>query len=421
MYEEKISTWLNEHRTNGIRLLQKLVQEPSKRGQEGSAQAIVVEKCRQLGLEIDLWEIGDEKLRNHPHFYCDRKDFKGNPNLVAIKRGIGNGKSLILNGHIDVVPEGDHAAWHDDPYSGMAKDGKVFGRGTTDMKGGNVSLLLALEAIIESGIQLKGDVIFQSVIEEESGGAGTLAAVLRGYRADGAIIPEPTNMKLFPLQQGSMWFRLIVKGKSAHGGTRYEGVSAIDKAISVMLEIKKLEQERNESLRHSLYKNVTIPIPINIGSIQSGNWPSSVPDTAVLEGRFGIAPTEKMEAAQRSLMQCIEALNETDAWFKEKPIELEWFGARWLPGSLELEHPLMKTLGAYYEKVMGEQPLVEASPWATDGGYLSSVGSTPVVVFGPGETKLAHDSNEYIEVDKMMDVAKIIALTIIEWCGVEEQ
>ncbi|MBK5501291.1 peptidase [Peribacillus sp. TH14] len=421
MYEEKISTWLNEHRTNGIRLLQKLVQEPSKRGQEGSAQAIVVEKCRQLGLEIDLWEIGDEKLRNHPHFYCDRKDFKGNPNLVAIKRGIGNGKSLILNGHIDVVPEGDHTAWHDDPYSGMAKDGKVFGRGTTDMKGGNVSLLLALEAIIESGIQLKGDVIFQSVIEEESGGAGTLAAVLRGYRADGAIIPEPTNMKLFPLQQGSMWFRLIVKGKSAHGGTRYEGVSAIDKAISVMLEIKKLEQERNESLRHSLYKNVTIPIPINIGSIQSGNWPSSVPDTAVLEGRFGIAPTETMEAAQRSLMQCIEALNQTDAWFKEKPIELEWFGARWLPGSLELEHPLMKTLGAYYEKVMGEQPLVEASPWATDGGYLSSVGSTPVVVFGPGETKLAHDSNEYIEVDKMMDVAKIIALTIIEWCGVEEE
>ncbi|WP_242486905.1 peptidase [Peribacillus sp. TH16] len=421
MYEEKISTWLNEHRTNGIRLLQKLVQEPSKRGQEGSAQAIVVEKCRQLGLEIDLWEIGDEKLRNHPHFYCDRKDFKGNPNLVAIKRGIGNGKSLILNGHIDVVPEGDHAAWHDDPYSGMAKDGKVFGRGTTDMKGGNVSLLLALEAIIESGIQLKGDVIFQSVIEEESGGAGTLAAVLRGYRADGAIIPEPTNMKLFPLQQGSMWFRLIVKGKSAHGGTRYEGVSAIDKAISVMLEIKKLEQERNESLRHSLYKNVKIPIPINIGSIQSGNWPSSVPDTAVLEGRFGIAPTETMEAAQRSLMQCIEALNETDAWFKEKPIELEWFGARWLPGSLELEHPLMKTLGEYYEKVMGEQPSVEASPWATDGGYLSSVGSTPVVVFGPGETKLAHDSNEYIEVDKMMDVAKIIALTIIEWCGVEEE
>jgi acetylornithine deacetylase len=188
-----------------------------------------------------------------------------------------------------------------------------------------------------------------------------------------------------------------------------------------MKEIKMLEQERNESLRHSLYKNVPIPIPINIGSIQSGNWPSSVPDTAVLEGRFGIAPTETMEEAQKSLKERIDALNESDAWFKERPIELEWFGARWLPGNLEINHPLMKTIGTYYEKVVGEEPLVEASPWATDGGYLSSVGSTPVVVFGPGETKMAHDSNEYIEVDKMMEVAEIIALTIIEWCGVDQE
>ncbi|MCK1991133.1 peptidase [Peribacillus muralis] len=420
MYEDKIRTWLADSRTKAIQLLQKLVQEPSKRGQEGSAQAIVVEKCRQLGLEIDLWEIGDEQLRNHPHFYCDRKDFKGNPNLVAIKRGSGNGKSLILNGHIDVVPEGDLSAWQDEPYSGRLMDGKVFGRGTTDMKGGNVSLLLAMEAIVESGIRLKGDVIFQSVIEEESGGAGTLAAVMRGYKADGAIIPEPTNMKLFPLQQGSMWFRLIVTGKSAHGGTRYEGVSAIDKAVLVLKEIKQLEQERNEALRHSLYKNVPIPIPINIGSMNSGNWPSSVPDMAVLEGRFGIAPTETMEEAQRSLIQRIEAMNERDEWFKEKPITLEWFGARWLPGILEMDHPLMKTIGTNYEKVKGKAPIVEASPWATDGGYLSKLGSTPVVVFGPGETKMAHDANEYIEVDKMMEAAEIIALTIIDWCEIEQ-
>ena len=419
MYEEKISLWLKEHRNDGIKLLQKLVQEPSKRGQEGSAQAIVVEKCRQIGLDIDLWEIGDGELQNHPHFYCDRKDFKGNPNLVAVRKGSGGGKSIILNGHIDVVPEGDISAWQDDPFSGKIKDGKVYGRGTTDMKGGNVSLLLALESIVETGIRLKGDVIFQSVIEEESGGAGSLAAVLRGYQADGAIIPEPTNMKLFPLQQGSMWFRLKIKGKSAHGGTRYEGLSAIDKAYGVMEEIKKLEQERNDAMDHPLYRNIPIPIPINIGSIRSGNWPSSVPDTALLEGRFGVAPKETMEAAQLSMEKVIDALNRTDEWFKEKPIELEWFGARWLPGSLELDHPLMQMLSTNYEKVMGDQPVVESSPWGTDGGYLSTVGSIPVVVFGPGETKLAHDANEYIEVDKMIETAEIIALTLLEWCGVE--
>ena len=420
MYEEKISMWLKEHRSDGIKLLQKLVQEPSKRGKEGGAQAIVVEKCRQIGLDIDLWEIGDGELRNHPHFYCDRKDFKGNPNLVAVRKGSGGGKTLILNGHIDVVPEGDLTAWHDDPYSGKLEKGKVYGRGTTDMKGGNVSLLLALESIVKSGIRLKGDVIFQSVIEEESGGAGSLAAILRGYRADGAIIPEPTNMKFFPLQQGSMWFRLKIKGKSAHGGTRYEGLSAIDKSMGVIEEIKKLEKERNEEFNHPLYQNIPIPIPINIGSIKSGNWPSSVPDTAVLEGRFGVAPTETMEAAQLSLENQIKALNHTDAWFKEKPIELEWFGARWIPGSLPLDHPLMQTLSTHYEKVIGEKPLIEASPWGTDGGYLSSVGLIPVVVFGPGETKMAHDANEYIEVDKMMETAEIIALTIIEWCEMED-
>lgn len=416
-HEQNIHNWLNQNRMRGITLLQRLVQEPSKREQEGRAQAIIVEKCRELGLSIDLWELGDEALRNHPHFYCDRMDFRGNPNLVAVKKGKGGGKSLILNGHIDVVPEGNPNDWEEDPFSGIVKEGRVYGRGTTDMKGGTVSLLLALEAIISLGIDLKGDVIFQSVIEEESGGAGTLAAVLRGYQADGAIIPEPTNMKLFPLQQGSMWFRLIIKGKSAHGGTRYEGVSAIELAMDVVKEIKKLEKDRNAALNHPLYKNIPIPIPINIGKIKSGEWPSSVPDLAVIEGRFGIAPTETMEAAQTTMRDCLSRLNETHEWFRNKPVELEWFGARWMPGKLELNHPLMQTISESFVKTKGEQPVIEASPWGTDGGYLSNIGGIPVVVFGPGKTEMAHDANEYIEADKVIEAAEIIALTIVNWCG----
>lgn len=417
-HEQQLHNWLKQHGMKGVRLLQRLVQEPSRREQEGKAQAIIVEKCRELGLDIDLWEIGDDTLRSHRHFYCDRKDFSGNPNLVAVRKGKGGGKSLILNGHIDVVPEGNPGDWNEDPYSGSARDGKVYGRGTTDMKGGTVSLLLALEAIISLGIELKGDVIFQSVIEEESGGAGTLAAVLRGYRADGAIIPEPTNMKLFPLQQGSMWFRLTIKGKAAHGGTRYEGVNAIELAMEVINEIRKLEKARNEALDHPLYQNIPIPIPINFGKITSGEWPSSVPDMAVIEGRFGIAPTEKMEAAQKALVDCIARLNAANEWFRSKPIELEWFGARWLPSNLNLNHPLLQTISESFTAVKGEQPAIEASPWGTDGGYLATVGQIPVVVFGPGKTELAHDANEYIEIDRMIEAAEIIALTIINWCGI---
>lgn len=420
MQKVLVKEWLKLNRARGARLLQKLVQEDSTRGKEDSAQAIVIEKCRQLGLELDIWEIGQASLFEHPAFYCDRKVFKGNPNVVAVLKGTGGGKSLILNGHIDVVPPGDYQTWNSDPFSGHIQGGKLFGRGTTDMKGGNVALLFALESLIANQIKLKGNVIFQSVIEEESGGAGTLAAVLRGYKADGAIIPEPTNMKIFPKQQGSMWFRISVKGKGAHGGTRYEGVNAIEKMMLVIQSLQKLEKDRNAQISDPLYQSIPIPIPINIGKIQSGEWPSSVPDLAVIEGRMGVAPNEKMENAQKEMELCMQSLCQKDSWLQEHPPTIEWFGGRWLPGSLENDHPLMNCLTRSFIEVKQQPPVIEASPWGTDGGILSNIGATPVVVFGPGVTEVAHHSNEYIVLEDLFEAAEIIAYSIIDWCEVAE-
>lgn len=418
--EASIKQWLYNHEQDGIDLLQKLVQEPSKRGREAKAQAIIMEKCKQLNLKIDCWELEGDTLRQHPQFHCDRSDFSGNPNLAAVLKGSGGGKSILLNGHIDVVPEGNLHDWVEHPFSGIVKDGKMYGRGTTDMKGGTVSLLMAMDAIISLGIRLKGDVIFESVIEEESGGAGTLAAVLRGYRADAAIIPEPTNLKFFPLQQGSMWFRITVKGKSAHGGTRYAGVNAIEQAMVVIDALRELETKRNEALDHPLYETIPIPIPINLGKISGGDWPSSVPDTVILEGRFGVAPNESIEAAQLSLTECLSELNTEHEWFQIKPVEWEWFGARWLPGQLEENHPLTQVLTDKFISVFNKEPVIEASPWGTDGGYLSVVGKIPVMVFGPGITEMAHDANEHIELRKITEAAHVIALTILEWCGMDD-
>ncbi|MBD3109842.1 peptidase [Bacillus sp. AGMB 02131] len=421
--KETIKTYIYSQRKAAVQLLQQLVQQPSVRGNEGKTQAIVVEKCRQLGLEIDLWDLDeDPKLKTHASFHCDREQFKGNPNMVAVLKGSGGGKSLILNGHIDVVPEGNEADWHVSPFSGVEENERIYGRGTTDMKGGNVALLLAMEAIIKTGILLKGDVIFQSVIEEESGGAGTLAAVLRGYKADGAIIPEPTSMKLFPYQQGSMWFRLHIKGRLAHGGTRYEGVSSLDLAYDVIQAIKQLESMRNKELKKDkLYKNVPIPIPINIGVCKTGNWPSSVPDLTVLEGRFGVSPYETIEEAQKDLEHQIAELNETHDWFRSKPVELEWYGARWLPGRLDLNHPLMRTISKNYQLEKKAEPVIEASPWGTDGGILSTVANIPVVVFGPGVTEKAHDIDEYILIDDVLAAAVIIAGSVIDWCEINAE
>ncbi|WP_428908419.1 peptidase [Niallia sp. Krafla_26] len=418
--EIAIKTWLADNHSRGVKLLQRLVQERSVRGEESKAQAIIIEKLRRLGLSLDIWEIGSPELLNHPDFSCDRKNFYGNPNVVGVWKGTGVGRSIILNGHIDVVPEGDLNEWEHDPYSGVIIDGCLYGRGSTDMKGGTVSLLLAIEAIKESGIKLKGDVIFQSVIEEESGGAGSLAAVLRGYHGDGAIIPEPSGMKIFPKQQGSMWFRITVKGKSAHGGTRYEGVSAIEKMNVVINELQQLEKARNQGIKDPLYENIPIPIPINIGKIQSGEWPSSVPDLADIEGRMGVAPNETLTKARAEMEECLRALEKKDKWFQQHPVKIEWFGGTWLPGNLEEGHELIQFLTQAYQKVRGNFPVIEASPWGTDGGILSNIGHTPVVVFGPGTTEVAHDCNEYIVLDHVFEAAEMIALTILNWCGVSD-
>ena len=417
-YKKQIHEWISDNRTKGIRLLKKLVQEASIQGNESSTQAIVIEKCRELSLGIDIWEPGGSELLKHPFFVSPRTSFVDSPNLVAVLKGSGGGRSLILNGHIDVVPEGDPTAWEFEPYSAEVKNDNLYGRGSTDMKGGNVSLLLAIEAIIESGLKLKGDVIFQSVIEEESGGSGTLAAILRGYHADGAIIPEPTSMKIFPKQQGSMWFRLTIKGRSAHGGTRYDGVSAIEKSMFVLKQIEQLERERNNRIDDELYKNIPIPVPINVGKISGGNWPSSVPDRVTLEGRMGVIPEESLEEAKTEMENMLKGLKEVDSWFKDNPVTIEWFGARWVPGTIDLDHDLMKVLSSSFQTVMKKEPIIEASPWGTDAGLLTNVGHIPSIVFGPGTTEVAHFPNEYINLDRMFATAEIIALTMIEWCEV---
>ncbi|CAG9621964.1 N-formyl-4-amino-5-aminomethyl-2-methylpyrimidinedeformylase [Sutcliffiella rhizosphaerae] len=420
-YSEKITKYMQKRESYAIKLLQKLVQEKSISEHERQAQAIVIETCREIGMEIDIWEPDMKELSTHPNFVSSRKDFHDSPNVVAKWSGAGGGKSIILNGHIDVVPEGDMKQWRNDPYDGKVEDGKVYGRGSTDMKGGNVALLMAISAIKDLGIKLKGDIIFQSVIEEESGGAGTLAAIVRGYKADAVIIPEPTNMKIFPKQQGSMWFRINIKGKAAHGGTRYEGVSALEKATLVIKKIHELEQKRNSEVSDPLFKSISIPLPINIGKIEGGNWPSSVPDLVLMEGRIGVGPHETLEDVRKELSEALVSLEEIDPWLKENPVQLEWFGAQWVPGSIKEDHTFLKLLESNFEKVTGQSPTLEASPWGTDGGLFTALLNTPTIVFGPGTTEVAHYPNEYIKIDQMMKAAEIIASLLIDWCEIAEK
>jgi acetylornithine deacetylase len=417
-YKQAIQDWMKTHADELIHDLQLFVREGSIQGNEKGVQQLVANALTKIGLAIDVWEPSGEALLNHPYFCSPRTAFVESPNVVGVWKGTGGGKSIILNGHVDVVPVGDYSQWDDDPFSGKLVDNKIYGRGTTDMKGGNVALLYAIKCLRSLQVRLKGDVIFESVVEEESGGAGTLDTILRGYKADAAIIPEPTGMKVFPKQQGSMWFHIKIRGRSAHGGTRYEGVSAIDKSMLVIQAIAQLEKTRNQRIRDPLFENIPIPIPINIGKMKGGEWPSSVPDLIELEGRFGVAPDEDLEHAKQELQTCLHGID--DDWLRENPPEVEWFGAQWLPGRISMEHDFMHCFLESYEQVMNQAAVVEASPWGTDGGLLSKLGDTPTIVFGPGVTSVAHYPNEYIEIDRIIECAVIIAVTMIQWCGIEQ-
>jgi acetylornithine deacetylase len=224
-------------------------------------------------------------------------------------------------------------------------------------------------------------------------------------------------MKLFIKQQGSMWFRITIEGRSAHGGTRYEGVSAIEKAVIVHQAVLKLESVRNARITDPLYKSIPIPVPINMGKIQGGSWPSSVADLVTIEGRIGVAPEEEMAAVRKELQQCLAELSATDPWLKEHPARVEFFGGQWVPNALNETHPFAESVKKAFSSVYDRPVKVEASPWGTDGGLLAKVGGIPTIVIGPGETKMAHYPDEFIDIDEMIRAAKVFSHVLIEWCG----
>ncbi|MEI3605768.1 peptidase [Pseudogracilibacillus sp. SE30717A] len=416
---KKIKENISNKKDEYVQFLQKVIQQPSTTGNELEAQTLVADRLREKGLDVDVWIPDYDELTKSKYFNPRRDNYENSPNVVGVLKGKEAGRSLILNGHIDVVPAGDKSLWTNDPYSGEVIDGKLYGRGTTDMKGGNMATLIALETVIDLGVELKGDVIYESVIEEETGGAGTLAAIQRGYKADVAIIPEPSEMRIFPKQQGSLWFKVTVKGISAHGGTRYEGVSALEKGWIVFREIMDLEEKRNEPLRKDpLYKDNPIPIPINIGQFNGGIFPSSVAEEATIQGRYGVAPGETIEEAKEEFLAMLDNLKKIDDWFETYPATVEWGGIHLPPGGCELDHPMLEILKKKFVEVEQEEPIIAGSTWGTDGGLLTEAGGIPSIVFGPGTTSMAHFTDEYVELDKLFKTAEIITLAIIEWCEI---
>jgi acetylornithine deacetylase len=401
-----------------LQYLCELVAIPSLSGQETAAQEHVALQMERCGLAVDVWDLDFARLRQHPAFSTEFERKHGLGVVGTIDEDTG-GRSLIFNGHVDVVPPGDEANWRYPPWQGTIAEGRVYGRGTVDMKGGLCCAIFAARALREAGVRLKGRLLIESVIGEEDGGVGTLAAVLRGYRADGAVVVEPTELMVAPAQAGALNFRVTVPGRSAHGCIREEGTSAIEKFIPVYQSLMALEQERNRRAQDPLYARYQLPHAICVGTVRAGDWASSVPESLTFEGRYGVAVNEDVADARRCLEEAIAQAAQADPWLRDHPPQVEWWGGQFAPASIPVDHPLVQTLCGAYDDISGAAARVAGMTYGADMRLLINEGHTPTVLFGPGDVRQSHRPDEFVPVADLITTVRTLALVALRFCGHE--
>jgi len=413
--QQAISAAVNSLQPEIVSALQELVRISSQTGSEGPAQEAVARLMRAHGLNVDIWEPDPFALQEHAESVTLTSGFVGRPNVVGVRRGSGRGRSLILNGHIDTVEIGDPAPWSYGPLGGELIDGRIYGRGACDMKGGVVTNLYALRALELAGFTPAGEVIVESTISEEDGGAGALAAVLRGYVADGAIISEPTNLAIVTAQGGALMFRLQVPGLSAHACVRDEGVSALEKFAYLHQGLLAFEERRNAEITHPLYEGMRIKAPINIGVLRSGSWASSVPEWLVAEGRAGLVPGEDLSSFKIKLAKEISVVAEADPWLRDHPPEVTWLNGQFAPAGVEVDSALVETLCEAWLATSSLPARIEGVTYGADMRHFVNTGGVPCVMFGAGDVRLAHAPDESIPVEDLLTAITTTAVFIANW------
>jgi acetylornithine deacetylase len=405
-----------------VAALRDLLRIPSITGNEAEAQRWLGERMLEAGLDVDIWTIHVPELQQHVDFpgMEVERDQRESIGLVGTWRSAdGTGKRLILNGHIDVVPEGDRANWSHDPWGAELDGDDLYGRGACDMKGGLIAALYAIKALKDSAIQLKGSVLLQSVIGEEDGGLGTFATLLRGHIGDAALICEPTSLKLIPANAGALTFTARVTGKSAHACVRLEGVSAVEKYLAIHQALLQLERERNSGVDHPLLSKLALPYPLSIGRVQAGNWSSSVPEELIFEGRIGVAMGEEKQSVRDQFEQTVLHLAEIDPWLREHPVEVAWTGGQFASGEIPTDHLLVQLCAQCIQDVSGQVPEIAGAPYGSDLRLLLNPGNVPALLYGPGNVVVAHMPDEHVSIIEIMQSARVYILAILRYLQVK--
>lgn len=402
--------------------LRELLAIPSISGTpaEADAQRWLAERWSVEGLEVEVWDLDLPALQADPAFPGMEVDRTGAVGVTARLRGSGGGPTLMINGHTDVVPPGDLEAWTGDPFTARMgeHDGRrtVIARGACDMKAGLVAGWAAVRAIRDAGITLRGDVVLAPVSGEEDGGLGTFGLLRHGVAADMCIVPEPTDLDLIPANGGALTFRLVVRGLAAHASRRTEGVSTIEKFVPILAALAELERERN-AVVDPIMRRWSIAYPLSIGRIQAGDWASTVPDLLTADGRLGVALDESVDEARARLEAAVAEACAKDAWLRDHPVEVQWWGGQFASGRTALDAPVVTGLRDVHRDIAGRVPQTYGGPYGSDLRLLSGLGGIPTVQYGPGSSDAAHTPDEFVPVEEFDTCARVLAECIVRMCG----
>lgn len=406
-----------------VAFLQRLVRIPSLPGTEAAAHACAAGQMRALGLEVNVVRTSRADIESHPAFSDDALPLETRPNVVGRWPGTdaASGRSIILNGHLDVVSAGDESRWSHGPWSGDVVGSRLYGRGSCDMKGGVSAAIFAVAALQRAGIRLRGDVLLETVSGEETGGIGTLTTIVKGYRADAAIILEPTGLDVCPVQAGALTFRLTVGGQAAHGALKQSGVSAIDNLRVLLDAIDALERTRHRPGDRvewrELYPAGQLIAPVSVGVVRAGDWPSTVPESAVAEGRFGVFPGEDLSGARQQFESAIAAAARAQPWLAAHPPRVDWIEGQFESGATSVDHPIVTTLARAHRRVTAQEIGVRGVTYGSDLRLFTNHANVPAVLYGPGHIEQAHAVDEFVDLDAVTAVCSVIAVAIADWCG----
>lgn len=419
----KIGKIIDDMQTEIVDIACRLVRTPSVNhppdGDELACQELVAELFRSTGLQTELYYPEDVPgFRDHPQYFPGR-DYKKRPNVIATRPGSGGGKSLLLSGHIDTVPYNSNG-WSMDPFAGHIYEGKLYGLGSFDMKGGIAAMIGAALALKQSGSNLRGDLFFETVVDEEFAGVnGTLAGRLHGKPVDAAIIPEPSSGVIHNGVKGGMVAHINLSGPSGILIHDEEPGRAV-RQLAHFLRWVDIWRERRRNLIRGWQTGGFDPVPVWVTKIQAGGWgygqPITVPGEVQVELYWQLVPGEEEVQVKDEFHSWLQEMAAADS--ENFPVVPGYsFPLRFMPASeIPADNLLVQTLSTSVQEVTGKQPQIFPLPAPSDLYLLQRDFHVPSVHYGPGGAN-AHAADEHVVIQDIIDCAKVFAYFILDWCG----